>query len=73
MPSPEEANKPRYSIAFFAQPNKNSIVQGPQGKYPPIGAGDYVCQVIGRICNLIFRKCVGKLHIASFFLDARHS
>lgn len=45
MPPPEEANKPRYSIAFFAQPNKSALVQGPKQKYPPITAGEYVVQV----------------------------
>ena len=45
MPPVEEANKPRYSIAFFAQPNKNSLVQGLKHKYPPITAGEYVLQV----------------------------
>lgn len=45
MPPAEEASKPRYSIAFFAQPNRSSVVQGLQKKYPPITAGDYVLQV----------------------------
>jgi isopenicillin N synthase-like dioxygenase len=34
----------RYSIAFFAQANRNAIIQGPQKKYPPISAGDYLKQ-----------------------------
>jgi len=45
MPSVEQANKPRYSIAFFAQPNRSSLVQGLKNKYPPITAGEYVTQV----------------------------
>ena len=49
MPPPEEANKPRYSIAFFAQPNKSALVQGSKQKYPPITAGEYIVQV--RLCG----------------------
>jgi len=46
MPSVEQANKPRYSIAFFAQPNRSSLVQGLKNKYPPITAGEYVTQAV---------------------------
>jgi isopenicillin N synthase-like dioxygenase len=52
MPGVEQANNPRYSIAFFAQPNRSSLVQGLKHKYPPITAGDYVAQVI------ILSKCL---------------
>lgn len=45
MPPPAEANKARYSIAFFAQPNRSALVQGPKQKYPPITAGEYIVQV----------------------------
>ncbi len=34
----------RYSIAFFAQANRDAIIQGPQHKYPPMSAGDYLKQ-----------------------------
>lgn len=34
----------RYSIAFFAQANRNAVIQGPQHKYPPMTAGDYLKQ-----------------------------
>jgi isopenicillin N synthase-like dioxygenase len=34
----------RYSIAFFAQANRNAIIQGPHMKYPSILAGDYLKQ-----------------------------
>lgn len=34
----------RYSIAFFAQANRNAVIQGPQRKYPPMTAGDYLKQ-----------------------------
>jgi isopenicillin N synthase-like dioxygenase len=46
MPPPEEANKARYSIAFFAQPNRSALVQGPKQKYPPITAGEYIVQAV---------------------------
>lgn len=46
MPPREQVNQPRYSIAFFAQPNKSSVVQGPKQKYPPITAGDYIAQAV---------------------------
>ena len=39
MPLAKDADKPRYSIAFFTQPNRNSVVIDPTGKYPPITAG----------------------------------
>ena len=45
MPGVEQANRPRYSIAFFAQPNRSSLVHGLKNKYPPITAGEYVAQV----------------------------
>jgi hypothetical protein len=44
MPPRDEPSASRYSIAFFNNANKESVVQGPQGKYPAIKAGDYVKQ-----------------------------
>lgn len=32
----------RYSIAFFCQANTDVTIKGPQGKYDPISAGDYL-------------------------------
>lgn len=46
MPTPEEAGQPRYSMAFFCQANKNVTIQGPNAKYPPITADDYLQQRI---------------------------
>ncbi|UYF99770.1 isopenicillin N synthase family dioxygenase [Halomonas sp. GD1P12] len=46
MPTPEEAGQPRYSMAFFCQANKSVTIQGPNGKYPPITAHDYLQQRI---------------------------
>ncbi|MBC7193799.1 2-oxoglutarate and iron-dependent oxygenase domain-containing protein [Marinobacter sp.] len=46
MPRPGEYNGPRYSLAFFCQANKDEIIQGPEQKYPPISARDYLLQRI---------------------------
>jgi isopenicillin N synthase-like dioxygenase len=35
---------PRYSIAFFAQANRDAVITSASGKYPPITAGDYLKQ-----------------------------
>ena len=43
-PEPDEYLGSRYSIAFFAQANRESLIAGPAGKYPPISAGDYLRQ-----------------------------
>ncbi len=42
MPREGEYDGPRYSIAFFAQANKDAMIEGPQGKYEPMTAGDYI-------------------------------
>ncbi len=42
MPTPEEGQHSRYSLAYFCQANKDSIIQGPQKQYPPITAADYL-------------------------------
>ena len=42
MPRPGEYDGPRYSIAFFAQANKDAMIVGPQKKYEPMSAGDYM-------------------------------
>jgi hypothetical protein len=34
----------RYSLAFFAQANKDALIRGPSGTYPPITAGDFLQQ-----------------------------
>ena len=38
MPSPDEYQGARYSIAFFAQANTDAIIQGPKKLYEPISA-----------------------------------
>ncbi|MEM9629065.1 MAG: 2-oxoglutarate and iron-dependent oxygenase domain-containing protein [Pseudomonadota bacterium] len=47
MPKPDESLGPRYSIAFFAQANKDVVLQGPEGKYEPMTAHDYIQMRIG--------------------------
>jgi len=46
MPRPDEYLGPRYSIPFFAQANKDFVLQGPEKLYPPITAGDYILERI---------------------------
>lgn len=46
MPEPGERAGSRYSIAFFAQANKDAIIEGPLGRYAPITAHDYLQQRI---------------------------
>jgi isopenicillin N synthase-like dioxygenase len=45
-PAAGESMGPRYSIAFFAQANRDAIIEGPGKKYPAITAGDYLNQRI---------------------------
>jgi isopenicillin N synthase-like dioxygenase len=43
-PAPDEYQGARYSLAFFAQANRDALIETPSGKYPPITAGDYLQQ-----------------------------
>jgi isopenicillin N synthase-like dioxygenase len=43
-PGPGEYQGARYSLAFFAQANKDALIETPSGKYPPISAGDFLQQ-----------------------------
>lgn len=43
-PRPGDDLRDRYSVVFFAQANKNTIVQGPKAKYAKITAGDFIQQ-----------------------------
>ncbi|MEL6641993.1 MAG: 2OG-Fe(II) oxygenase family protein, partial [Pseudomonadota bacterium] len=47
MPKPDENLGPRYSIAFFAQANKDTVLQGPEGKYPAMTGHDYIQMRLG--------------------------
>ena len=42
MPRPGEYMGKRLSVPFFCQANKSAIIAGPEGKYPPISAADYL-------------------------------
>lgn len=46
MPKADEYQGARYSIAFFAQADKDAIIQGPKRLYEPISANDYLQQRI---------------------------
>lgn len=41
-PGPGDYQGPRYSLAFFAQANRDVLIEGPQAKYPVITAEDYL-------------------------------
>jgi hypothetical protein len=41
-PRPGEYKGPRYSIAFFNQVNKSSVIAGPGGKYPPVTGEEFM-------------------------------
>jgi isopenicillin N synthase-like dioxygenase len=45
-PRPGEYLGPRYTIAFFAQANRDVLIDPPGGSYEPITAGDYLTQRI---------------------------
>ncbi|MEM8730041.1 MAG: 2-oxoglutarate and iron-dependent oxygenase domain-containing protein [Pseudomonadota bacterium] len=47
MPKPEEGLGPRYSIAYFAQANMDTLLAGPEEKYPPMTGHDYIQMRIG--------------------------
>ena len=46
MPRADEYQGPRYSMAFFAQADRNAIIHGPSGRYAPITAAEYLQQRI---------------------------
>ena len=47
MPKPEEYLGPRYSMAYFAQANMDTVLAGPEGKYEPMTAHDYIQMRLG--------------------------
>ncbi|MEO0830898.1 MAG: 2OG-Fe(II) oxygenase family protein, partial [Pseudomonadota bacterium] len=47
MPKPDEYLGSRYSIAFFAQANTDTVLQGPEEKYEPMTAHDYIQMRLG--------------------------
>jgi len=46
MPGVGEYTGPRYSMPFFAQANREVLIETPQGTYPPITAADYILERI---------------------------
>lgn len=46
MPELNEYHGARYSLAFFCQANEDVIIEGPNKKYPPITAKEYLKQRI---------------------------
>ncbi|HCQ65717.1 MAG TPA: 2OG-Fe(II) oxygenase [Rhodobacteraceae bacterium] len=47
MPKPEEYLGPRYSIAYFAQANMDTMLEGPERKYEPMTGHDYIQMRLG--------------------------
>ena len=45
-PGPGDHLGPRYSIAFFAQADRDVLIESPRGTYPPITAGDFILERI---------------------------
>lgn len=43
-PGPEEYQGDRYSIAYFAQADRDAVIAGPRGAYPPVTAADFLTQ-----------------------------
>ncbi|MCX4097841.1 isopenicillin N synthase family dioxygenase [Nocardia sp. alder85J] len=43
-PGADEYQGDRYSIAFFAQADRDAVIQGPGGGYPPVTAADFIAQ-----------------------------
>jgi isopenicillin N synthase-like dioxygenase len=54
MPEGNGPFGPRQSMAFFCQANSQQTIYGPEGKYPPISAKDYLKQ--HRASNLAASK-----------------
>lgn len=47
MPQSGESLGPRYSMAFFAQANMDTVLQGPQKKYTPMTGHEYIQMRLG--------------------------
>ncbi|MFD3462891.1 isopenicillin N synthase family dioxygenase [Nocardia fluminea] len=43
-PGEGEYQGERYSIAYFAQADRDAVIQGPAAKYPPVTAADFLTQ-----------------------------
>ena len=47
---------PRYSIAYFNQADKSSVIQGPQKKYEPVTGGDFILAAMKRNYDMLEQK-----------------
>ncbi|KAK6359742.1 hypothetical protein TWF696_000881 [Orbilia brochopaga] len=47
-PRAGESRKARHSIAYFNQPMRSAVIQGPLKKYPPIAAKDFILDAARR-------------------------
>ncbi|QPM88816.1 isopenicillin N synthase family dioxygenase [Pseudooceanicola algae] len=47
MPKPDDYLGPRYSMAYFAQANMDTLLEGPEGKYEPMTGHDYIQMRLG--------------------------
>ncbi|WP_327142354.1 isopenicillin N synthase family dioxygenase [Nocardia sp. NBC_01327] len=43
-PGADEYQGDRYSIAYFAQADRDAIIEGPQGVYPPVTAAEFLTE-----------------------------
>ncbi|RDI51899.1 isopenicillin N synthase family dioxygenase [Nocardia mexicana] len=43
-PGPGEYQGDRYSIAYFAQADRDAVIQGPRGTYPPVTAAEFLAE-----------------------------
>ncbi|WP_306356952.1 MULTISPECIES: isopenicillin N synthase family oxygenase [unclassified Nocardia] len=43
-PGRDEYQGERYSIAYFAQADRDAVIQGPRGVYPPVTAADFLAE-----------------------------
>lgn len=43
-PGADEYQGERYSIAYFAQADRDAVIQGPRGVYPPVTAAEFLTQ-----------------------------
>lgn len=50
----------RYSIAFFNQPSKDTLIQGPKGKYPEITGRQFIANAMSRNFAALKENVQGK-------------
>lgn len=48
LPRGDEPRRARYSIAFFNQARSDTVIQGPEKKYPPITGGQFIADAMER-------------------------